>query len=291
MARQSVTDFFRYLLQISRHALAAALTVLGLVGEVSRLFFDGFPIPRWVDLALVVSGVVWGGYVAYRDKPLPQLSAPTGPTPRSAFYSRLSSLPRHLPMGELVIGFEIKEDLRFTEQEFDAIDEWIASIQPESVPSRSDRSFIRRQVESDNILQWHAQVDPPGPILCVDRVIQAHAIAEGTAADLKELYAFWTSIRDELPLLSALIGGPPSRVGFALQPYPSDKGPVVDLWFGAVAVPETTGAAGYVPPWQEVFDPCTDEILADLPQIAASSLLRHYGYRAVEETLHQLAGS
>lgn len=45
--------------------------------------------------------------------------APARPTPLSAFHLSLSTLPRHLPIAEVVVGYEAKEDLRFSETEFD----------------------------------------------------------------------------------------------------------------------------------------------------------------------------
>lgn len=281
-------DFFYYLTRIARRGVAVALAALGLVGEAVRLVSVDFPVPRWVDLILLMTGLVWGGYVVYRDKPPPTPPARTGPTPASRFHSSLSTLPRHLPMSEVVIGFAAIDGLRFSEDEFDAIDKWIASLNPESVPSRSDRSFIRRQVHADNDLMWHVQVDPPGPVVSIDKVIHAHDLADGTAVGLQELFDSWNLVRDELPRLTAAIGGPPTRMAVALQPYPSERGPVIDLWFGELPLPNPTGQAGMVIPWQETFE---EEEFSDFPERAARSLLRHFGYRSLAETLTALEES
>jgi hypothetical protein len=89
-------------------------------------------------------------------------------------------------MAEVVVGYEAKEDLRFSETEFDTIDQWLQSLVPDSVGARTDLSFIRRQVNSENdVLLWHAQVMPPGPVLSLDKVIGVHEAPEGTAADLE----------------------------------------------------------------------------------------------------------
>lgn len=192
-------------------------------------------------------------------------------------------------MSEVVIGYAAKDALRFSEDEFDAIDDWIASLNPESVPSRSDRSFIRRQVHADNDLMWHVQVDPPGPVVSIDKVIRTYDLEDGTAADLQELFNSWTLVRDELPRLSTAIGGAPTRIAVALQPYPSERGPVIDLWFGELPQPNPTGQAGRVISWQEIFE--ETEGLSDFPERAASSLLRHFGYRGLDETLGALGES
>jgi hypothetical protein len=283
-----MSDFVWYVLLIGRHAVALTLTILGLLGELSRVLFDGFPIPRWVDLMLLASGTIWGGYVVYRDKAPPEPLAPTGPTPQSVFYSRLSTLPRHMPMGEMVIGFDTRQNLRFTEEEFDAIDAWMESLNRESVPSRTDRSFIRRQHESGHVLLWHCQADPPGPVVSIDKSIEVHPTGKGTAADLDELYSFSTLVCERVRQLSTILGGQPARIAFALQPYPSEHGPIIDLWFGDLPAPDPTGAAGNVPPWQEILDPCDNDAVAQLPAMAARSLLRHYGYRNTAQTIEAL---
>jgi hypothetical protein len=173
--------FLRYLVEIAHHGLAAGLTGLGIFGEALRLAGRDVPVPRWVDIALLIVGLVWGGYVVYREKPQPsKASMPIGPTPLSAFHSALSTLPCHRPMAEMVIGYEAKEELRFTEAEFDAIDEWLRSVMPGSVGARTDLSFIRRQVTSeDKVLLWHAQAMPPGPVFSLDKVIDVHEVSDG----------------------------------------------------------------------------------------------------------------
>ena len=282
-------DFFRYLGQIARHGFAVGVTSLGILGEVVRLSGREVPVPRWVDIALLLVGVVWGGYVVYRDKQPPPMLGPTGPTPLSAFHSSLSTLPRHLPMAEMVIGYEVKEDLRFSETEFDAIDQWLKSLVPASVGARTDLSFIRRQVNSENdVLIWHTQVMPPGPVLSLDKVIGVHTVPDGTAADLEALFSYWTRIVSAIPTLSSGLGSSPTRIACELQPYPSEGGPVVDLWFTHVPRPPSTGAAGMVPPWQEIYDLDKPEDVADVPERAAGSLLRHFGYRDFDETVRQL---
>lgn len=278
-----MNGFLRYLSRIAQIGVAAALAGLGLVGEVARLISVDFPVPRWVDLILLMCGLVWGGYVVYRDKPLDESPLVSGATPLSRFSSTLSTLPRHLPMSEVVIGYSSKSDLRFTEAEFGAIDAWISSLNQESTPSRSDRSFIRRQVHLDHDLMWHVQVDLPGPVVSIDRVIEVHEIADGTAVDLGGLFDSWDVIRRELPRLSTTIGHAPVRLAVALQPYPSKRGPIIDLWFGELPQPHATGQAGNVVPWREVFEEPKD--IATFPERAASSLLRHFGYQALEETL------
>jgi len=278
-------DFFRYLGQIARHGFAIGLTSLGILGEVVRLSGREIPVPRWVDIALLLVGIVWGGYVVYRDKPLPELSGPTGPTPSSAFYSQLSTLPRHLPTAEIVIGYAVKEDLRFSEKEFDAIDAWMESLRPDTVPSRTDLSFIRRQVESGHELLWHCQANPPGPVFSIDKVIDTHPIDDGTAVDLQELFAFWRFVVEKLQTLSAALNAQPIRIAVALQPYPSERGPIVDLSLVGLPYATSTGVAGNVIPWQEIIDPCDRKVLRQFPILAARSLLRHFGYRGVDETL------
>jgi hypothetical protein len=284
-----MSDFLRYAALIGKHAVALTLTTLGALGEISRLLFQRVPIPRAVDLALILSGVVWGGYVAYRDKPPPELPNPVGPTPQSIFYSQLSTLPRHLPMAEVVVGYEAKDTLRFSEEELDAIDQWMESLCPESVPSRTDRSFIRRQHEVNTVLRWHCQADPPGPVVSIDAVLDVVRAGRGSAASLPDLWACWTRARDAALQLSEVLGSHPARVALALQPYPSEKGPIIDVDFGDLPKPNPTGAAGNVPPWQEVFDPCDEKTLAELPTIATRRLLRHYGYRNIDATLRELA--
>jgi hypothetical protein len=121
---------------------------------------------------------VWGGYFVYRDKQPSPAPMPTGPTPLSAFHSSLSTLSRHLPMAEVVVGFEAKKDLRFTEAEFDNIDQWLKALSPDSVGARTDLSFIRRQVTSADVLLWHAQVIPPGPVLSLDKVWSSPGLTE-----------------------------------------------------------------------------------------------------------------
>ena len=283
-----MNDFLRYIALIAQHAVALTLTGLGALGELSRLLFQRAPIPRAVDLALILSGFVWGGYIAYRDKPSPNITVPVGPTPQSTFYSRLSTLPRHLPMAEVVLGYEAKETLRFSEEELDSIDGWMESLCPDSVPSRTDRSFIRRQREVDQVLLWHCQADPPGPVISLDTVVEVGPADGGTAVNLQELWTCWTRARDAALQLSRVLGSQPARIAVALQPYPSERGPITDLTFGGLPEPDPTGAAGYVPPWQEVFDPCDSETLAKLPAIAAGRLLRHYGYRNIDTTLKEL---
>lgn len=278
--------FLHYLMHVARQAVAMTLGALGLIGEASRVVFDGYPIPRWVDISLLFAGVLWGGYRAYREKPGLEIHASVGATPKSAFYSRLSTLPRRLAMGEVIIGYEVKEDLRFTDEEFSAIDEWMQSLRPDSIPSRSDLSFLRRQVQANHVLRWQAQADLPGPIVRVDQVVEVHAMKDGSAADLQDLYNFWAAVVNELPRLSLALGAQPIRAAFALQPYPSDQKAVIDLWFGQLPAAETTGAAGNVPPWQEVFDPVDN--LADLTAEASKRLLRHYGYRRTDKTVQAL---
>lgn len=282
-------DFFRYIGQIARHGFAIGLTGLGILGEVVRLSGREVPVPRWVDIALLLVGVVWGGYVVYRDKQPPPTLGVTGPTPLSAFHSSLSTLPRHLPMAEVVVGYEVKEDLRFSETEFDAIDQWLQSLVPDSVGARTDLSFIRRQVNSENdVLLWHAQVVPPGPVLSLDKVIRVHAAPDGTAADLEVLFSYWTLIVSAIPSLSSGLGSSPTRIACELQPNPSEGGPIVDLWFTHVPQPPSTGAARMVPPWQQIYELDNPRDMADVPERAARSLLRHFGYRDFDETIRQL---
>lgn len=282
-------SFFLYLTQIARQGVAIALAGLGALGEIVRLSGRDIPIPRWVDVVLLTSGLVWGGYTVYRDK---EMTAPDasqrGPTPLSAFHSSLSSLPRHLPMAEVVVGYEVKHDLRFTEEEFDSIDQWLASLIPHSVPSRTNLSFIRRQREVDQVLMWHAQAVPPGPVLSLDKVIAVYPVADGVAADLEDLFDYWTLLCIELPKLSSTLGGLPMRMAVALQPYPSDTEAIVDLRFERVQRPPSTGAAGMVPPWQETYELASPRDLAQVPRRAARDLLRHYGFRDFAETVSQL---
>lgn len=282
-------DFFRYLGQIARYGFAVALTGLGILGEVVRLSGRELPVPRWVDIALLLSGIVWGGYVVYRDKQPPPVLGPTGPTPLSAFHSSLSTLPRHLPMAEVVVGYEAKEDLRFSETEFDTVDQWLQSLVPDSVGARTDLSFIRRQVYSENdVLLWHAQVIPPGPVLALDKVIEVHPAPDGTAADLEALFSYWTLIVSAIPTLSSALSSSPTRIACEFQPNPSKRGPIVDLWFPHVPRPPSTGAAGMVPPWQQIYELEKPGDVAAVPERAARSLLRHFGYRDFDETIRQL---
>jgi hypothetical protein len=281
--------FLSYLSQITRHGVALALGGLGALAEIVRLSGQDIPIPRWIDVALFMSGLAWGGYVVYRDKEFqaPE-NVPRGPTPLSAFHSSLSSLPRHLPMAEVVVGYELKHELRFTEDEFDSIDGWLESLIPQSVPARTDMSFIRRQQEVDNVLLWHAQVMPPGPALSLDKVIEVRAATEGVAADFEGIYEYWTLLCDELPKLSTKLSGDPARIAVALQPYPADTEAIVDLWFARVQRPPSTGATGMVPPWQEIYELDSRQDLAQVPERAARDLLRHFGFRDFDETIRQL---
>lgn len=285
-----VRGFLRYLVQISRRGVAVALAGLGGLGEIVRLSEREIPIPRWVDVVLFVSGLAWGGYTVYRGKEVTAPQAlPTGPTPQSAFHSSLSSLPRHLPMAEVVVGYEVKENLRFTEEEFDSIDRWLASLIPDSINARTDMSFIRRQQKSgDDVLLWHAQVMPPGPVLTLDKVIEVRATSEGVAADLEGMYEYWTLLCSQLPKLSSDLGGAPVQIALALQPYPSETKPIVDLWFGRVQRPPSTGASGMVPPWQEIYELGTSKDLERVPERAARDLLRHFGFRDFDGTVKEI---
>ncbi len=69
-------DFFRYLGQIARHGIAIGLTSLGILGEVVRLSGKEVPVPRWVDIALLLVGIVWGGYGSFTSRDLRQRARP-----------------------------------------------------------------------------------------------------------------------------------------------------------------------------------------------------------------------
>jgi hypothetical protein len=242
-----------------------------------------------VDLVLFAIGAFWGGYEVYRDE-APHPTA-TGPTPDSQFYSSLPTLPRNQPIAEAVIGYATKSDLRFSEDECDVLDAWFAELNEASVPSRNDRSFVRRQLFENDKLTWHVEARPPGPVISVDEVVRVHDLQErGTAADLRQIYEFWTRLADFLPALSRSFRRRPTRIGVALQPYPSTGGPIIDLWFGDLPKPASSGAAGNVPPWCEVF-PISRGSDRDFVERAARSLLRHYGYRRVDETIDALKRS
>lgn len=282
--------FLRYLIQITRRGVAVALAGLGGLAEIARLSGTDLPIPRWVDIILLVSGLAWGGYTVYRDKEgMTPTLVPAGPTPESTFLSSLSLLPRHLPMAEVVIGYDLKEDRRFTEKEFDWIDGWLASLIPGSVPARTDMSFIRRQQRSEeDVLLWHAQVIPPGPVLSLDKVIEVRASSHGVAVDLEGMYEYWTNLCSELPRLSSELGRNPVRIAVALQPYPSETKAITDLWFERVPRPDSTGETGMVPPWQEIYELGTAKDLNGIPNRAARDLLRHFGFRDFDTTVKKL---
>ncbi len=189
----------------------------------------------------------------------------------------------------VVVGYEVKEDLRFSETEFNAIDQWLQSLVPDAVGARTDLSFIQRQVNSENdVVLWHAQVMPPGPVLALDKVIGVHAAPDGTAIDLEALFSYWTVIVSAIPTLSSGLGSSPTRIACELQPNPSAGGPIVDLWFIHVPRPPSTGAAGMVRPWEQIYELDKPRAVADVPERAARSLLRHFGYRDFDETIGQL---
>jgi Fic family protein len=217
---------------------------------------------------------------------MPALSE-TGPN----FWRQFGAQANSLPYARLVIGSIPETRAQLSDEQLDQAEEWFRRLNPEAKPVRATPEVDWWHVSSPErgTDAWQAWL-LPGPVASVMTAMEGMPVDGGIAISLGALVDWWRSIVSELPRVLPSLGFQRVSVGLTLQTSPVGQQPfVIDLDFGSLPKATKGAPPSTVPPWSyQTTTFQSEESPRRLLEPAVASLLRHFSYRHLDETLKAL---
>ncbi len=226
------------------------------------------------------------GLVGREATEVPALSE-TGPNFGRQFRAQANTLP----YARFVIGSIPETHAQLSDEQLDKAEAWFRSLNPDAKPVRATPEVDWWHVPSaePGTDAWQAWL-LPGPVASVLVAIDGKQVEGGVAISLTALVAWWRNLISDLPRVLPLLGFQRVSMGLTLQTTPVGERPIViDLDFGSLPTPTKGAPPAMVPPWSyqtSTFQ--SEESPGRLLEPAVASLLRHFSYRHLDQTLKAL---
>jgi hypothetical protein len=113
------------------------------------------------------------------------------------------------------------------------------------------------------------------------------------AIALRALAGLWIQTVQSIIDITIRLGNEGIQVGLTINPYGSGNEPrLIDVDFAGLISPTRGSVPGQVPPWTFTTQPLTPhQPTIEIVVPAVRSLLRHYSFRHLEETIRSLSTS
>ena len=207
------------------------------------------------------------------------------------FWKQFGAQANILPYARFVVGSIPETREQLTDEQLDQAEEWFRSLNPEAKPMRATPEIDWWHVSSPEpgIDAWQAWL-LPGPVVSVMIAMDGLPREGGIAISLHALVDWWLNVMSDLPKVLPSLGFQRASVGLTLQTTPVGQQPfVIDLDFGTLPKATKGAPASTVPPWSyqtPTFQ--SEKSPQQLLEPAVASLLRHFSYRHVDQTLKAL---
>jgi len=180
-----------------------------------------------------------------------------------------------------------------TERALDVVERWIGTIAPGARAQRATPQVGWWQVvrEGQSAATWQAWLYP-GPVISVREPTPAIEQAPGEAAIVvPEVVRLWSTRLASMMAIMDELACDTVRAGLTVNTYGSGGEPhLVDLDFADVVRPARGAPPGMAPPWSFAIPPSrSGAALSEAVLAAARSLMRHYSYRHLDDSIRSLA--
>jgi hypothetical protein len=208
-----------------------------------------------------------------------------------SFWSQFRAQANSLPYARFVIGSIPETRAQLTDQQLDQAEAWFRRLNPDAKPVRATPEVDWWHVPSPDpgTDAWQAWL-LPGPVASVMTAMKGLLVEGGIAISLSTLVDWWRTILSDLSRMLPSLGFERVSVGLTLQTSPVGQQPfVIDLDFGSLPKATKGAPPSTVPPWSyqtPTFEPV--RVPQRLLEPAVASLLRHFSYRHLDETLKAL---